>query len=62
MTGTYPLGPVVEGVGLNITVMTYCDTAYFGLNGCRATLPDISDLPTMITDSLDELLAAVPRK
>ena len=32
----------VEGVGLNITVMTYCDTAYFGLNGCRTTMPGIS--------------------
>ena len=59
VSGTYPFGPVVEGVGLNITVMTYCDTAYFGLNGCRTTMPGISDLPTMITDSLDELLHAI---
>ena len=55
----YPLGPVVEGAGLNMTVMSYCDTVYFGLNGCRATVPDIADLPMMIIESLDELLAIV---
>jgi WS/DGAT/MGAT family acyltransferase len=57
VAGTYPLGPVVEGAGLNMTVMSYCDTAYFGLNGCRTSVPGIADLPVMITESLDELLA-----
>ncbi len=45
VAGIYPLGPVVEGVGLNMTVMSYCGTVYFGLNGCRETVPDIADLP-----------------
>ena len=59
VAGIYPLGPVVEGAGLNMTVMSYCGTVYFGLNGCRETVPDISLLPGMITESLEELVAAV---
>ncbi len=59
VVGMYPFGPVVEGAGLNVTVLSYCDTAYFGLNGCRTTVSGISDLPGMITESLDELLAVV---
>ena len=59
VTATYPLGPVVEGAGLNMTVMSYCGAVYFGLNGCRTTVPGIEDLPPMITESLDELLSVV---
>jgi hypothetical protein len=58
VAGLYPLGPVVEGAGLNMTVMSYCGTVYFGLNGCRETVPDISALPAMIAESLEELLVA----
>ena len=62
MVGMYPLGPVVEGAGLNITVMSYCGIVYFGLSGCRETVPDLAELPQMITESLDELLALVRPK
>jgi hypothetical protein len=63
VTGIYPLGPVVEGAGLNMTVMSYFGTVYFGLNGCRETVPDIAVLPAMIAESLEELLAATkPRR
>jgi WS/DGAT/MGAT family acyltransferase len=59
VTAAYPLGPVVEGAGLNMTVMSYCGTVYFGLNGCRTSVAGIDELPGMITESLDELLAVV---
>jgi len=63
VAGIYPLGPVVEGAGLNMTVMSYFGTVYFGLNGCRETVPDIALLPAMIAESLEELLAATkPRR
>ena len=62
MVGMYPLGPVVEGAGLNMTVMSYCGMVYFGLSGCRETVPDLAELPQMITESLDELLALVRPK
>lgn len=56
VTAVYPLGPVVEGVGLNMTVLSYCGTVYFGLNGCRETMPRIGELPQMISESLSELV------
>jgi WS/DGAT/MGAT family acyltransferase len=57
--GIYPLGPVVEGAGLNMTVMSYCNWVYFGLNGCRETVPDLALLGGLVAKSLEELLTAV---
>jgi hypothetical protein len=59
VVGMYPLGPVIDGAGLNMTVMSYYGTACFGLSGCRESVPDIAALPRMIVESLDELLAIV---
>jgi len=59
MVGMYPLGPIAEGVGLNMTVMSYCGIVYFGLNACRETAPRIGEFPKMLRESLDELLAPV---
>ncbi len=56
MVGMYPFGPVAEGIGLNMTVMSYCGHVYFGLNGCRETVPRMGELPKMLHESLDELL------
>ncbi|MGP0006600.1 MAG: WS/DGAT/MGAT family O-acyltransferase [Acidimicrobiales bacterium] len=61
MVGMYPLGPVTEGVGLNMTVMSYCGMVYFGLNACRETVPAIAEMPKMLHESLDELLQAAGR-
>jgi WS/DGAT/MGAT family acyltransferase len=59
LVAMYPLGPVVEGAGLNMTVMSYCDTMYFGLSGCRTLMPDIAALPNMMAETLAELLPVV---
>ncbi|MGO8877307.1 MAG: WS/DGAT/MGAT family O-acyltransferase [Acidimicrobiales bacterium] len=61
MVGMYPLGPVTEGIGLNITVMSYCGMVYFGLNACRETVPDLDEFPQLLQESLDELLRAAGR-
>jgi len=58
LVGMYPLGPVTDGVGLNMTVMSYCGIVYFGLNACRETVPAIAEMPKMIEESLAELLVA----
>lgn len=58
MVGMYPVGPVSEGIGLNITIMSYCGMVYFGLNACRETVPDLEAFPSLLEESLDELLAA----
>ena len=54
----YPVGPICEGVGLNVTAMTYQGTVYFGLLGCRRLVPDVADLADLLDDSLGELVAA----
>lgn len=55
-----PVGPVAEGIGLNVTVMSYCGTLSFGLNACRETVPGLDRLARYLSTALEELLAAVP--
>jgi WS/DGAT/MGAT family acyltransferase len=38
----YPHGPVLEGAGMNITVMRYQDSLDFGVIACRENVPDVS--------------------
>jgi diacylglycerol O-acyltransferase / wax synthase len=53
----YPVGPIAEGIGLNVTVFSYLDRVHFGLFGCRKLLPELEELGTHIDDALAELLA-----
>jgi hypothetical protein len=50
-----PLGPVMEGAGLNITVLSYMDSVDLGLIACRELMPDLWDLANDFVDSMDEL-------
>jgi WS/DGAT/MGAT family acyltransferase len=59
LEATHPIGPIYDGVGLNITVMSYLGHVYFGLVACRETVPDVDTLPPMMEESLDELLVAM---
>lgn len=58
MVASYPMGPINEGAGLNITVTSYLGQMYFGLHACRETVPDPWPLATALEDALAELLAA----
>ncbi len=58
VVGLNPVGPIGEGAGLNVTAMTYRDTIYFGLLGCRRLVPDVQDLAIMIDDAAAELVVA----
>lgn len=58
MASIHPFGPVVEGVGLNITVMSYMGTMYFGLLGCHDLLPAIQDIAAFLEESFRELSQA----
>ncbi|MDT7539626.1 MAG: diacylglycerol O-acyltransferase / wax synthase [Actinomycetota bacterium] len=55
----FPLGPVLEGPGLNVTVVSYRDRVGFGLIACKERMPDLDDLAAQVAPALDELLAAV---
>jgi diacylglycerol O-acyltransferase / wax synthase len=56
LAGLYPIGPITDGVALNITAMTFLDSLYLGLLGCRRLIPDIGELGDLIVESLDELV------
>ena len=62
LVALYPMGPVSEGVGLNITVMSYLETVGFGLVACRETAPRLDDLAADLTQALDELVKAASNK
>ena len=53
-----PLGPVMEGAGLNITVLSYQDSIDVGLIACRDLMPDLEDLAGAFPTAMSELLAA----
>ena len=40
LRGVYPLGPVVDGVAVNVTVQSYRDSLFVGINACAVTVPD----------------------
>ena len=53
-----PLGPVMEGAGLNVTVLSYMDSIDVGLIACKELIPDLWDLAHAFEGSMDELTAA----
>jgi hypothetical protein len=58
MLAAYPLGPVVDGVALNVTVQSYNETLFVGLNACASAVPDLPALARSIVDELDRMTAA----
>ncbi|HZU72437.1 MAG TPA: wax ester/triacylglycerol synthase family O-acyltransferase [Acidimicrobiales bacterium] len=58
MVAMYPMGPIADGAGLNITVMSYMGTMYFGLVACREVVPDVDAIARHIDEALDELRKA----
>jgi diacylglycerol O-acyltransferase len=53
----FPVGPIAEGIGLNVTVFSYLDRVHFGLFACRKLLPELEELGTYVDDALAELVA-----
>jgi WS/DGAT/MGAT family acyltransferase len=56
VTGLYPIGPIAEGTGLNVTVLSYQAQVQFGLMACRKLIPELGQLGDYIDDALGELL------
>ncbi|MEP7034028.1 MAG: wax ester/triacylglycerol synthase family O-acyltransferase [Dermatophilaceae bacterium] len=54
----YPVSALVDGQGLNITVMSYRDSLYFGLIACRDLVPDLDVMAGYLRDELDALTSA----
>jgi diacylglycerol O-acyltransferase len=56
VAGLYPIGPIAEGTGLNVTVLSYQEQVQFGLLACRKLMPELDALGIYIDDALGELL------
>ncbi len=58
LVAAYPMGPVFEGAGLNITVLSYLGWIDFGFNAATSAVPDVWDLADCVAPAVDELLEA----
>ena len=52
----YPVGPIAEGIGVNVTVFSYLDRVQFGLLACRRLLPELGEVASYLDDALGELV------
>ena len=57
--GVWPMGPITDGAGLNITVMSYMGTLNVGLVACRELAPELDDLAHAFEQAMEELRKAV---
>ena len=55
LVANYPVSVITDGMGLNITVMSYCGSLDFGLVADRDQMPDVASLLDGLSSSLDEL-------
>ncbi len=58
LVANYPVSAITDGMGLNITVMSYNGSVDFGLVACRELVPDLWDIIDHLRDSLEELREA----
>jgi len=61
MVALYPLGPIIEGVGLNVTVASYEGTLYVGILGCRDLVPEVDRFADHLSEAFGELAKAAVR-
>ncbi|MEJ2131326.1 MAG: wax ester/triacylglycerol synthase family O-acyltransferase, partial [Gammaproteobacteria bacterium] len=59
LTHLYPLGPVQQGSGLNITVMSVVDRLCFGALACTELVPHVQDIATGFAEEIEVLKARI---
>ena len=62
LTDIFSVGPILEGIGLNVTVWSYLDRMNFSAIACPDTLPDLRSVVDGLEESLAELLKAAARE
>lgn len=55
LTAVYPISLLVDGQGLNITVMSYLGGLHIGLISCRELMPDLEHLADLVVEELEAL-------
>jgi WS/DGAT/MGAT family acyltransferase len=58
LVGLYPLGPITDGAGLNVTVVSDEDRVGFGIITCPDLVPRVWDLADAVPVALRELVQA----
>ncbi len=58
LVALYPLGPVLEGAGLNVTILSNQDRVGFGFIACLELMPELWDLADAVPEALAELVKA----
>ncbi|MFN8052442.1 MAG: wax ester/triacylglycerol synthase family O-acyltransferase [Acidimicrobiales bacterium] len=58
LVAAYPMGPIMEGSGLNITVLSYRDSVDFGFMADPELVPDVWELADHVRAAFAELRAA----
>jgi WS/DGAT/MGAT family acyltransferase len=58
IVAAFPLGPVMDGAGLNITVMSNRGVLNWGLIACAETVPGVTSIAAAIPEALEELRSA----
>jgi hypothetical protein len=58
----YPLGPVQQGSGLNLTVLSTLDRLCLGAMACKELVPDVEDIATGFVHGVEELRALAARR
>jgi diacylglycerol O-acyltransferase / wax synthase len=56
LEATYPMGPLIEGSGLNVTVLTNLGNVDVGIIACPDLVPDVGDLARGFEAGVAELL------
>ncbi|MBV8463566.1 MAG: DUF1298 domain-containing protein, partial [Acidimicrobiales bacterium] len=54
----FPLGPVMDGMGVNVTIMSYRGVLYWGIIACPEVMPRAWDLASAVAPALEELMEA----
>ncbi|HWB65439.1 MAG TPA: wax ester/triacylglycerol synthase family O-acyltransferase [Mycobacteriales bacterium] len=58
LVALHPLGPVMDGAGLNVTVLSNMEAIGFGFIACRELVPDLWDLAEQVPAATAELVEA----
>jgi diacylglycerol O-acyltransferase / wax synthase len=58
LEANYPCGPINEGAGINMTVISYKDQLDFGLVACPDLIDDVWFIADALVDTLEELKVA----
>jgi diacylglycerol O-acyltransferase / wax synthase len=52
LVGIYPLGPLLDGAGLNVTILSQEDRVGFGIVACPDLVPDVWQIAMAIPQAL----------